>query len=290
MTRTAFVVLLSSLLLAACAGVVTSQPTATSAVLFLPRCTSSVRPQADLDFAGLPPLVVSGPTVKCLLNASNGGSAYDAGYDASIQLTDGRVLHLYERRGGLPTKSGGQTPQREGTRDVRGASWTWAILQGPTLSLTNTVNGTYVELDLPADESQLDALAAIAVDLRPVETLPRPAARDICAALPVSSNPITVAGAFDSTADAVARWLETPQTPDGPHDVNSEWRRHPSTEPVAVCYLDGDFGPAKHPPLPSGATEFPNWTRVVYLVGVDRHPIGRLFGWQDRIPIVDPGR
>ncbi len=289
MARTALHALLSLLLLSACGSVATAPPSSTPAVLFLPRCASSVRPQSELDFAGLPPFVPSGPLPRCLLNASTGGSAYDAGYDAIIQLADGRMLHLYERRGGLPTKSGRQVSQREGLRDVGGVPWTWAILQGPTASLTNTVSGVYVELDLAGDESQLDTLAAIAADLRPVESLPRPAARDICAALHVSTGPITVAAAFESTADAVSRWLETPQTPDGPHEVNSAWRQHPATEPVAVCYLDGDFGPAKHPPLPSGATELPNWTRVVYLVGVDRSPIGRVFGWRDRIAIEDPG-
>ena len=73
--------------------------------------------------------------------------------------------------------------------------------------------------------------------------------------------------------------------------VVSTWRDHPATEPVAVCYLDGDFGPAKHPaPLPgSTATPVPNWDRVIYLVGADRRPIGVTFGWQDRIAIRDPG-
>jgi len=94
------------------------------------------------------------------------------------------------------------------------------------VSLTNTVNGTYVELDLPGDESQLDTLAALAAGLRPVESLPRPPARDICAALRVSIGPITVAGAFDSTADAIARWIETPQTPEGPHRVVHDHRRY----------------------------------------------------------------
>ena len=289
MTRAALVAL-SSLLLAACSGAAIAPATATPDSGFLPRCASSVRPQSELDAAGLPPFVVSGPTIKCLLIASNGGTAYDAGYDESLQLADARVLHVYERRGGLPVKAGGQTPQREGTRDVGGATWAWSILQGPTLSITNTVAGTYVELDLPGDEAGLDTLAGIAADLRPVESLPRPPARDICAALRVSINPITVAAAFDSTASAIVRWLETPQTPDGPHEVNSEWRQHPAAEPVAVCYLDGDFGPAKHPPLPSGATEPPNWSRVVYFVDVDRRAIGRVFGWTDRIQIVDPGR
>jgi hypothetical protein len=288
MTRPTLVAL-SSLVLAACNAGAIAPPTATPEG-FLPRCASSVRPQSELDAAGLPPFVISSQTVKCVLNASNGGSAYDAGYDESIELADGRMLHVYERRGGLPVKPGGQTPQREGTRAVGGATWAWSILQGPTLSLTNTVAGTYVELDLPGDESQLDALAAIAAGLRPVESLPRPPARDLCAALRVSINPITVAAAYDSTASAIARWLETPQPTDGPHEVNSEWHQHPAAEPVAVCYLDGDFGPAKHPPLPSGATEPPNWSRVVYFVDVDRRAIGRVFGWSDRIQIVDPGR
>ena len=290
MARIALRAALLSLLLTACGGFVSAPPTTTLSTGFLPRCAASMRPQSDLDFAGLPPFVVSGSTVRCLLNASNGGSAYDAGYDASIELADGRVLHLYERRGGLPTKTGGQTPLRTGARDIGGTTWAWSILQEPTLSLTNTVAGTYVELDLPGDEAGLATLTGIVSGLRPVESLPRPRARDICAALPVSSSPINVAAAFDSTAGAVATWLETPTTPDGPHEVNSEWRRHPAAEPVAVCYLDGDFGPAKHPALPSGATEMPNWTRVVYLVGVDRHPIGRVYGWRDRIPIIDPGR
>jgi hypothetical protein len=283
-------VALASLVFAACSGGAIAPATATPESGVLPRCASSVRPQTELDAAGLPPFVVSGNTVRCLLNASNGGSASDAAYDESIQLADGRVLHVYERRGGLPVKAGGQTPQRVGVRDVRGTTWGWSILQGPTLSLTNTMAGTYVELDLPGDESQLDALAALAADLRPVESLPRPPARDICAALHVSVNPITVAAAFDSTAGAIARWLETPQAPDGPHEVNSEWRQHPAAEPVAVCYLDGDFGPAKHPPLPSGATEPPDWSRVVYFVDVDRRAIPRVFGWTDHISIVDPGR
>lgn len=71
----------------------------------------------------------------------------------------------------------------------------------------------------------------------------------------------------------------------------SQWRDRPATEAVTVCYLDGDFGPAKHPPLLPGssATPVPDWNRVVYLVGADRRPIPVVFGWQDRITIRDPG-
>lgn len=279
-------------LLSACGSLTAAPPTpsALPSYLFLPRCASSVRPQADLDFAGLPPLVPPRGEADCLLNASSGGSAYDAGYDASIQLRDGRVLHLYERRGGLPVKPTPQGSVVEGLRHVGGATWAWTILPGAIASLTNTLNGTYVELDLPGGESQLDTLAAIATGLQPVESLPRAPAGEICAALRVSVGPSSVAAAFESTAAALARWFETPQTPDGPHEMSSEWRRHPPSEPVAVCYLDGDFGPAKHPPFASAATEPPNWSRVLYLVGVDRRPIGRIFGWRDRLAIIDPGR
>jgi hypothetical protein len=262
--------------------------------MFLPRCPSSVRPQTELDFAGLPPLVPSGPPLKCLLNASNGGTPYGAAYDAAIELGGGKVLHLYERRGGLAQKSAlPQGTHAEGLLKVGDASWMWTILPGPTASLTTILSGIYVEIDLPGDQSELDALAAVASTLQPVSALPRPSAREICAALPVSVNPFTVAAAFDSTAAAVARWQETPEPTAGPLvTAGPPWRDHPADEPVAVCYLDGDFGtPKGGPPGPgASATPMPNWSRVVYLVGVNRSPMGWTFGWVDRIAIHDPGR
>ncbi len=138
--------------------------------------------------------------------------------------------------------------------------------------------------------SQLDTLVEVASSLRPAETLRRASARDICASLPIGPTPYVVAAAFDSTAASVVKWHETPLSPGGPRPV-SQWRDHPATERVAVCYLDGDFGSAKGPPPMAGnsATPLPNWNRVVYLVGADRRPIGVVFGWQDRIPIRDPG-
>ena len=271
-------------------GVPSASPAGATLNVLPPRCSDNARPATELASAGYPPFIPAGPLLGCLMNVSNGGSAYDAGYDASIRLADGRTLHLYERRGGLIPKPG-QSPESSGRREIGGAQWAWSILPGPTASLTTTKDGTYVELDLPGDQGVLDTLASIATTLRPVESIARPPALDICGTLPVySSGPIKVAAAFDSTAAAIARWQETPETPDGPHVVSSSWRQHPATEPVALCYLDGDFGPARHPPPPAGATEPPNWSRVVYLVGVDRHPIGVAFGWSDRIAIRDPGR
>jgi hypothetical protein len=264
-------------------------PVPTSPV-FLAACAGDARPQVELDSAGLPPLVPTSPSLRCLLNAVSGSTNYDGGYDFAMQLTDGRVLHLYERRGSRPVKDGASPTLRAGERDVNGTKWEWATLANGATILGATSGGVYTELSLAGDESQVDTLVEVARSLRPVEAFPRPSARDICAALPVGASPLTVAAAFASTAGSVVKWQETPSSPDGPRPI-SQWRDHPPTEPVAVCYLDGDFGSAKGPPpLPgSNATPRPNWNRVVYLVGVDRRPIGMVFGWQDRIAIRDPG-
>ncbi len=283
-------------LIAACGSHVESGaigPAATpvpASPVFLTACPSGARPQTELDWAGLPPLVPTSPSLQCLLNAVSGASSYDGGYDFAIQLADRRVLHLYERRGSRPVKEGASQTLRAGQRDVNGTTWEWATLANGVTILDTTSGGVYTELALPGDESQVDTLVEVARSLRPVEAYPRPSARDICAALPVGANPLTVAAAFESSAGSVVTWHETPSSPDGPRAV-SPWRDHPAAEPVAVCYVDGDFGAAKGGPrLPgSSATPLPNWNRVVYVVGVDRRPIGVVFGWQDRIPLRDPG-
>lgn len=118
-------------------------PTASPApaAIFLPRCAASVRTQQDLDLAGLPPLVPSRAVVRCLLHAEPPGSAYDAGYSAAIELTDGRQLRLYERRGGLPDKAGPTQTVREGVRDVAGTSWSWTVLENGLTILTAMTQG-----------------------------------------------------------------------------------------------------------------------------------------------------
>jgi hypothetical protein len=283
-------------LIAACGSHVESGglgPTAnalSASPVFLKACPTGARPQTELDFAGLPPLVPTSSALRCLLNAVGGGSLYDGGYNFVIQLTDGRVLQIYERHGSRPVKDGASTSLRAGERDVNGAKWQWATLANGSTILDSTSGGVFAELSLAGDESQVDTLVEVARSLRAVEAVPRPSARDICAALSVSSNPFAVAAAFDTSAASVVKWEETAPMPVGMRVV-STWRDRPATEPVAVCYLDGDFGPAKHPPPPPGATTttVPNWNRVIYLVGADRRPIGVTFGWQDRIPIRDPG-
>lgn len=258
--------------------------------VYMKACPNGARPQAELDFGGLPPLVPTSTSLQCLLNAVAGVSMYDGGYNFVIRLTDGRVLQIYERRGPLPVKDGASQSLRGGERDVNAAKWQWATLANGSTVLDSTSGGIYTELSLRGDESQVDMLVEVAGSLRRAEALPRPAARDICAAVPASSNQFAVAGAFASSAASIVKWEETAPVPVGMRVV-SAWRAHPATEPVTVCYLDGDFGPAKGPaPLPgSVATPVPNWNRVVYLVGVDRRPSPVLFGWQDRIAIRDPG-
>src|SRR5712691_2598996 len=174
------------ILLAACGnGVGSSGParSAATAGLFLPACPVGARPQSELDIAGIPPLVPTGPLLRCLRNASVGGSAYDSGYDSSIQLVDDRELHVYERRGDRPVKAGASETLRSGTRDVNGVTWTWSVLANGATTLETITRGVYVELDLPGDESQVDTLAAIGGVLVPVESLARPPARDLCGAL-----------------------------------------------------------------------------------------------------------
>src|SRR5207244_10416775 len=55
--------------LAACGSDVGSSGpprSASAAGLFLPACPVGARPQSDLDFAGIPPLVPTGPLLRCL--------------------------------------------------------------------------------------------------------------------------------------------------------------------------------------------------------------------------------
>jgi hypothetical protein len=254
-----------------------------------PRCVTSVRPASEIQFAGLPPLVPISLRVICVLHASVSSSAYDAGYSQVYALSDERRLQLYERRGAKPVKDGPSQTVRSGTRDVNGVAWTWEVLENGLTTLNAVTQGAYVELALAGDEAQVDMLADIASALRPVESLPRPMAAQLCASLDLARGPTKIAAAFDSSPKSIVSWHETPLASNGPRPI-SEWRQHPPSEPVAVCYLDGDFGPPRGPAPPLGASDNrPNYNRVVYVVGVDRRPIPIVFGWQDRIPMRDPG-
>lgn len=263
---------------------------ASASPVFLAGCPSGARPQSELDSAGLPPLVPTSGLLRCLLSAVSAASSYDGSYSFAIELTDGRVLQGYERRVARPAKDGASPQLGTGQREVNGVKWEWAALTSRTTVLGATTGGVYVELALAGDVSQLDTLVEVARSLRPVEALPRPSAQDLCASLPIGSPSYALAAAFGSSAGSVVKWHETPLSPDGPRAI-SQWRDHQATEPVAVCYIDGYFGLAKGGPPGAGAapTQLRNWERAVYLVGVDRRPIGVAFGWKDGIPIRDPG-
>ncbi|MDE3097127.1 MAG: hypothetical protein KGK07_14155 [Chloroflexota bacterium] len=227
--------------------------------------------------------------LRCLTAATTSGSAYDAGSDHTVELTDGHEVMLYERRGPLPAKPTA-APVRSGVRDVSGESWRWAELADGTTVLSTMTRGTYVELSMRGDASPVDELARIAATLRPVGTLPRLRARELCAALPYPGV-TSVAAAFDSTAATMAKWEETPEYPGRPHEVSSDWRKAPLDEIVTLCYLDGHFGPAHGPaPLASSATPRPDYDRIVLQIALDRRPIARLFGWRDTIAIRDPSK
>src|SRR5207245_10794312 len=118
-----------------------------------------------------------------------------------------------------------------------GSAWARSVLDNGSLIFEASRGGTYVELSLAGDESQIDVLASIAGDLRPVESFPRPTAQALCGALHVSTSPVTVAAAFESSAKAIATWQETPTNPGGPqasvspHVSVSPWQAHPPDEP-----------------------------------------------------------
>lgn len=264
--------------------------TAASSFVFLPACPDAARPQFELDFAGLPPLVPERSLMRCLKMAATSGSAYDAGSDHVVELTDGQEVTLYERRGQMPTKP--TVPSvHSGSRDIGGASWQWAELTNGSTVLTGTISDTYVELSSRGSASDVDELAKVAATLRPISLWPRPPAYGLCQAL-AWPGMTTVAAAFDSTAAAMAKWEETPDYPGGPHVASSDWRKAPPSEVVTLCYLDGAFGPARQPPPPPGMTftPLPNYDRIVVQVGIDRRPIARTIGWRDKITIRDPGR
>jgi hypothetical protein len=270
-------------------GVLAGAPRATPDPVLIAACPNGGRPQSELDQAGLPPLVPTGPILLCLRNATTSGSAYDSGYDNVIQLVDGRDLHVYERRGGKPVKAGAVNVVRSGAREIEGVTWTWSVLENGATMLDTVTRGAYVELDVRGDETQVDTLVELAKSLRPIESLPRPAPAEICGALRMSATTNTVVASFASSAKSVAIWQETPTTPDGPHVVSSPWRAHPPEEPVAVCYLEGSFGAPGGPPG-AGSTYVPSVNdRMVILVGVDRHPIVWMIGDHANITIANPG-
>jgi hypothetical protein len=142
--------------------------------VFLNACASGARPQAELDFAGLPPLVPTSPSLRCLLNAVSGATSYDGGYDFVIQLSDRRVLHIYERRGSRPVKDGTSPSLRMGDRDVNGTKWEWATLaNGATMLATTSAVSTRSSLSPGMTRRSTPSLRSRAVSVRSRHSLDR---------------------------------------------------------------------------------------------------------------------
>jgi hypothetical protein len=96
-------------------------------------------------------------------------------------------------------------------------------------------------------------------------------------------------GAFESTAAAVASWVENASYPDAPQMVASSWRALVPTAAAYVCYFDGLFATSQPPPAP-GASQRPLPDRALILLDSNgaRHPPAK-YGYRDSLPLVGPG-
>src|SRR2546423_14246131 len=79
----------------------TSHPQPASPV-YMKACSTGARPQTELDFAGLPPLVPTSSALRCLLNAVSGGAARDGGGQLIGPRSRGRGAPSHQRRGAAP--------------------------------------------------------------------------------------------------------------------------------------------------------------------------------------------
>lgn len=94
--------------------------------------------------------------------------------------------------------------------------------------------------------------------------------------------------AFESTAAAVADWVENVSYPDAPHVVSSEWRRLGPTAPAFVCYFDGQFN-APGGPAP-GASVPPLLGRALIFIDSAGTQVGpSKYGPIDSLPLARPG-
>jgi hypothetical protein len=96
-------------------------------------------------------------------------------------------------------------------------------------------------------------------------------------------------GAFESTAKAVADWVENVSYPDAPHVVGSGWRALPPAAPAYVCYFEGQFSPPG-PPISPGASTRPLIGRALILVDSSGTQIGpSKYGHSDSLAPARPG-
>lgn len=116
------------------------------------------------------------------------------------------------------------------------------------------------------------------------ESAPRdvmePKAAERCATAAAAFSNGAVVAAFEVTAEEVASWQERKH-----QMVNPPIRDQLSpSAPVAVCYFDGEFGPARAP----AGFDVPDYDRIVVLIGPDGKPQLYVSAHRNSFPIEDP--
>jgi CubicO group peptidase (beta-lactamase class C family) len=99
-----------------------------------------------------------------------------------------------------------------------------------------------------------------------------------------------VAAGYSSTAAAVAQWQEKGRFESSGHASTSSFRDYPPSEPVAVCFLHGDFAMfGKYPPPPPTGTPFPSspYDRIVLFVPQNHAPTVDVAGHPSNLPVTD---
>lgn len=105
---------------------------------------------------------------------------------------------------------------------------------------------------------------------------------DITRALGGPVSEMRLVAAFETTRAGVEAWiLSTSQS--GGLSGSLETQGPDASEPAAVCYFDGDFGPP-HGPVSS---DTPNYSRVI-VAAEDGSVRPLAAGWPSSLPIVDP--
>jgi hypothetical protein len=105
-----------------------------------------------------------------------------------------------------------------------------------------------------------------------------------------TGSAVRVAAGYMSTAGAVSVWQEHGRFGIPAHAGRSPFRHQPAAEPVAVCYLDGDFGTYGRypPPPPSGPRpSYAPYDRIVVLVPQNHPPVVDTAGHASSLPATD---
>jgi hypothetical protein len=105
-----------------------------------------------------------------------------------------------------------------------------------------------------------------------------------------TGSAVRVAAGYMSTAAAVSQWQERGRFGSSAHTDRSSFRDHPAAEPVAVCFLDGNFATyGKYPPPPPTGPRpsYAPYDRIVVLVPQNHSPVVDTAGRQNGLPATD---